>query len=217
MCVSPFSMDAVYRLRATPDAIILAPGMDSAGSRKVLRWLLVSLLAHAALVAWYQMQPAAPVVTAPIPRASLELTLSRPPAPPNAMEELSPEALPRPNVGAPLTAPKSAPAIEPAPLEQQPRAPGLRLDLSLPELGTPDPGAATENGAIVMNPELLDVLRAAPRRSGVEARVERDPSGEFQAGAWVEYYRDGDACFRVQRANALAAFDYDVWYRVACP
>ncbi len=189
----------------------------------VMPWLVFSLLLHGALLAWVRAQPAPlPIEMAPS-RSPLQLTLSRPEASPPAVarprEPSVPEVPVEPAVVAYPPAAQPPVAAQPVqqPLEDQPLSPGLRLDLSFPDLSRPDPGRSTENGATVMNPELLGILRSAPRRSGVEARSEREASGEFQAGAWVEYVRHGDACFRVQRANVLASFDYDVWYRVACP
>lgn len=200
-------------MQAPADAIILASALDWHNRRPMLQWLLLSLLLHALVAWWLQGRLVLPRYEAPAATAPIELTLRRPapaaapapvlPADPPAVEPAQPEEVPA------VTAPQTpSPAL---PDESVP------LDLSLPEFIEPGAKATTDNGATVMNAELLQRLQRAPRRTGVEAQVERQASGDFQGGSWVEFVRTGDACFQVARANSLLSFDYDVWYRVACP
>ncbi len=203
-------------MQGAGEAIIVASEPEWRRAPSVLRWLLLSLLLHALLVWWSRGQLYLPRSESPVFTPPIELTLKR-----SAPEQAAtvPEQQPPP-------APPVAEPVPPSPVPEQaaPQPPATTspllstpLDLSLPPLVDPESKAGTDNGATVMNAELLERLQRAPRRTGVEARVERGASGDYQGGSWVEFIRTGDACFQVARANPLLSFDYDVWYRVSCP
>lgn len=203
-------------MQGAGEAIIVAAEPEWRRAPTVFRWLLLSLVLHALLVWWSQGQLYLPRPEAPVFIPPIELTLKRPaPEPAEMVPELQPAVVPPvAKPVPPATVPDEAAPQPPATTSPPTSTP---LDLSLPPLIDPETNAGTENGATVMNAELRERLQRAPRRTGLESRVERGASGDYQGGSWVEFVRTGDACFQVARANALLSFDYDVWYRVPCP
>ena len=134
--------------------------------------------------------------------AKLSTEVPPPPEPPTAYS---------PSPVTPVPAP--APSTVPAP------AATLRLDVpgpgSVSEQDAPASGL-TDNGAVVMQPELLSALRNAERRSGYTPGSEGGAGTEFEAGHWLEYIRDGNRCFKVVRADPLQTGSHDMWYRIKC-
>ncbi len=205
----------------SPDAIILASPLQWADQCSVQRWLLASLVLHLVLAWWWQGRLTMHVYQAPDIAPTLGVTL-RKAQPGRQATQPAPAPSPAPS---PATAPSAVPStpevLSPetadAPSVSQPSVSRSPLDLSLPKFVAPEAPVATDNGATVMDSALSQRLQKAPRRTGYAARSDRGASGDFQAGGWVEFVRDGDRCFRVARADPLASYDYDVWYRVRCP
>lgn len=184
--------------------------------------LLLSLLLHALLVLYLDVNLEwggrdAPAATS---FSTLELRV-RAPSAVDPRPSVEPVAAPATTTLAPVTEVEPVPPQTETPEQSLPKTlrPGLILDLQdvLPD--TPEPGAPetiTDNGATVMNSELFTLLQDAERRSGYVPGAEGGHAVEFQGGAWVDFVRDGDRCFRVVRADPLEPGSHDMWYRVSC-
>lgn len=82
----------------------------------------------------------------------------------------------------------------------------------------PDPPKVrSENGATVMDAELLKLLNRATRRQGVVADdLISEFGSSFSGGTWTDFVKLGDKCFRVVRSNPLDPVPREMWYGVKC-
>ncbi|RLA40534.1 MAG: hypothetical protein DRR42_25765 [Gammaproteobacteria bacterium] len=75
----------------------------------------------------------------------------------------------------------------------------------------------SENGAIVVNADLLKTLNQSERRQGIVAGNQfRDFDSSFSGGVWSDFVQMGDRCFRVVHANPLESMSREMWYRTKC-
>ena len=75
----------------------------------------------------------------------------------------------------------------------------------------------TANGAVIMRPELLALVQAAPRRLGVAGdEASALPSASYQGGSWISVVERDGQCFQVHSADPLTPGSMDMWYTIDC-
>jgi hypothetical protein len=86
-----------------------------------------------------------------------------------------------------------------------------------PDAADNDWNGLSDNGAIVIKPDLLARLNQSERRLGLMPD-DRAPqfNSSFSAGAWTDFVRIGNTCFRVIQANPLEPVPQETWYRIKC-
>jgi hypothetical protein len=77
-----------------------------------------------------------------------------------------------------------------------------------------DHSGYTQSGAVVMNGSLLSTLNQSSQKIGPLNST--SPMTSYDGGAWSDFIKMGDKCFRVEAANPLDELSVEKWYRVAC-
>lgn len=112
---------------------------------------------------------------------------------------------------------QTAPAeVEKAPLPLDLSTKAILRNFGNDESITTDSETLSENGAVVMNKNLLAALNNAER-----ARPIWNSSPTIEAGvdgvSQTEFIQVNDMCFKVELENPLAPISREMWFRVKCP
>ena len=82
---------------------------------------------------------------------------------------------------------------------------------------SPDTDSLSDNGAVVLDSQLLARLNSAERQVALlEEPAALTAGSDFSGGSWSEYVVIDGACFRVSTANPLDPVPRDTWHRVQC-
>ena len=185
-------------------------------------WLALglSLIAHAWLATSVSL-PQAPPLGESLSRV-LEFSLVRPtaPVPDIPLKPIQPSAqrLPLPLATAPT--PEQVPKESTYPTTSPPDAITLpnreqwRLWLAPAEEET---ATVTATGAVVTDPELLEILNRAFRHDGhVPGAGDTPQRISYEGGSFTYFVKQGNSCFYVREANPLEVNDVAMWYHVSC-
>lgn len=75
----------------------------------------------------------------------------------------------------------------------------------------------TATGAVIMRPELLALVQAAPRRLGIAGdEASALPNASYQGGSWISVVERDGQCFQVHSADPLTPGSMDMWYMIDC-
>lgn len=75
----------------------------------------------------------------------------------------------------------------------------------------------TSTGAVIMRPDLLTQVQAAPRRLGITGdEPSALPGAAYQGGSWVSVVERDGQCFQVHSADPLTPGSIEMWYWVDC-
>jgi hypothetical protein len=75
----------------------------------------------------------------------------------------------------------------------------------------------TDNGAVVLDSELLTALNSASVASPIADASTSSEVSSFQGGAWQQLVNINGQCFRVVAANPLEPGSVEMWYPRRCP
>ncbi len=122
----------------------------------------------------------------------------------------------------PLPMPADESAVADKKLSRQPTA-GLNRSLEVITAVARDivrePAAekTTATGAVIMRPELLALVQAAPRRLGIAGdEASALPNAAYQGGSWISVVERDGQCFQVHSADPLTPGSLDMWYMIGC-
>lgn len=114
--------------------------------------------------------------------------------------------------------------VSTGPREVSVLAPRLRIDsesvrtaIRLLDIDQDSPQGISENGAVVLNSELLRQLNQSSRSEpGIADNDIASVHSSFSGGSWTDHIRLGDSCFRVTQADPLDPVSQETWYRIKC-